>query len=228
MCWSFSSTQASLVPNGGSSVLVLSAFAKAVCRVYIRISLPTIVQLAPRPRTTGLCCASSIWVELADVTRLAALKAFVQWAHRMGVVSGSQTREGTLPEDRGASAAAAPAASTATPPPASSVEPPVRGAVVTQDAAGVPSPATVRPSHVSAAEVTDAIRPPPLSETAAGVVGGWAGPGGAPQTEPWRGGGYNPVGEFREPALSPHRLQLLKLRVGRTDGFGLLRRCLLS
>ena len=73
MCWSFSSTQASLVPNGGSSVLVLSACPKAACRVYVRISLPTIVQLTSRPRTTGLCCASSIWAKLADVTRFAAL-----------------------------------------------------------------------------------------------------------------------------------------------------------
>ena len=119
MCWSSSSTQASLVSNGGSSVLVLSACAKAVCRVYVRISLPTIMQLASRPRTTGLCCASSIWAELADVARFAALKAFVQWAHCMGVVSGSQTREGTPPADRGASAAAAPVASVATPSPAS-------------------------------------------------------------------------------------------------------------
>ena len=117
MCWSFSSTQALLVPNGGSSVLVLSSCAKAVCRVYVRISLPTIVQLAPRPRTTGLCCASSIWAELVDVARLAALKSFVQWAHRMEVVSGSRTRESTLPSDRGSSAAAARAASAATPPP---------------------------------------------------------------------------------------------------------------
>ena len=117
MCWSFSSTQASLVPNGGSSVLVLSACAKAVCRVYVRISLPTIVQLASRPRTTGLCCASSIWAELTDVARFAALEAFVQWAHRKGVVSGSRAHEGTLPADRGASAAAAPAASVATRPP---------------------------------------------------------------------------------------------------------------
>ena len=42
----------------------------------------------------------------------------------------------------------------------------------------------------------------------------------------WRGD--NPVDEFREPALSPHRPQLFKLRVGRTDGSGLLRRCRLS
>ena len=41
-------------------------------------------------------------------------------------------------------------------------------------------------------------------------------------------GGDDPVGEYREPALSPHRLQLLKLRVGRTDGSGFLRRCRLS
>ena len=41
-------------------------------------------------------------------------------------------------------------------------------------------------------------------------------------------GGEDPVGEFREPALSPHRLQLLKLRVGRTDASGLLRRGRLS
>ena len=161
MCWSFPSTQASLVPNGGSSVLVLSVCAKAVCRVYVRISLSTIVQLATRSRTAGLCCVSSIWAELADVARLAALKAFVQWAHRMGVVSGSRTREGTLPADRGASAAAASAASAATPPPVSSAEPPVRGAVVPQAAAGVHSPATVRPSHVCAAEVTGAIGTPP-------------------------------------------------------------------
>ena len=190
MCWSFSSTQASLVPNGGSTVLVLSACAKAVCRVYVRISLPTIVQLASRSRTTGLCCASSIWAELADVARFAALKAFVQWAHRMGVVSGSRTREVILPADRGASAAAAPAASVATPPPASSVEPPVRGAVVPQAAAGVPSPATVSPSHVSTAEVTGAIgTPPPPPKPPLAWWGMWAGPGGAPQTEPWPGGG---------------------------------------
>ena len=190
MCWSFSSTQASLVPNGGSSGLVLSACAKAVCRVYVRISLPTIVQLAPRPRTTGLCCASSIWAELADVARLAALKAFVQWAHRMGVVSEGRAREGTLPAGRGASAAAAPAASAATLPLASSVEPPVCGAVVSQAAAGVPSPATVNPTHACAAEVTGAIREPPPSETAAGVVEGvgwlwWCSPD---RTLAWGGG----------------------------------------
>ena len=80
----------------------------------------------------------------------------------MGVVSESGTRESTLPADRGDSAAAASAASAATPPPASSVEPPVRGTVVPQAAAGVPSPATVSPSHVSAAEVTGAIGTPPL------------------------------------------------------------------
>ena len=183
---------------------MLSACAKAVCRIHVRISLPTIVQLAPRLRTTGLCCASSIWAELADVARLAALKAFVQWARRMGVVSVSRTCEGTLPADRGASVAAAPAASAATPPPASSVEPPVRGAVVPQSAAGVPSPATVSPFHVCAAEVTGAIGtpPPPLrnrrwrrgGERLALVV----------LPRPNSGlGGEDPVGEFREPALSP-------------------------
>ena len=175
MCWSFSSTQASLVPNGRSSVLVLSACAKTVCRVYVRISLPPIVQLASRPRTPGLCCASSIWAELADVARFAALETFVQWAHRMGVVSGSRIREGTLPADRGTSAAAAPAASAATSPPASSVEPPVRGPIVPQATAGVPFPAIVSLSHVSAAEVTGAIGNSPDSETVAGVVGGVGG-----------------------------------------------------
>ena len=81
----------------------------------------------------------------------------------MGVVSGSRTREGTLPADREAFGAADPAVSAAAPPPASSVEPPVRGVVVPQAAAGVPSPATVSPSHVSAAGVTSAIgTPPPL------------------------------------------------------------------
>ena len=143
----------------------------------------------------------------------------------MGVVSGSRTREGTLPADREASGAADPAVSAAAPPPASSVEPPVRGVVVPQAAAGVPSPATVSPSHVSAAGVTSAIGTPPPFETAAGVVGGvdwpwWCSPD---RTVAW--GGDNPVGEFRDPALSPHRLQLLKLRVGRTDGSGLLLRC---
>ena len=198
-------------------MLVLSACAKAVCPVYVRISLPTIVQLAPRPRTTGLCCVSSIWAELADVARLAALKVFVQWAHGMGVVSGSRTRKGTRPADRGASGAATPAASAATQPPASSVEPPVYGAVVPQAAAGVPSPATASPSHVCAAEANGAIGTPPPTETAAGVVGGvgwpwWCSPD---RTVAW--GGDDPVGEFREPTVSPHRLQLLKLRVGRTD-----------
>ena len=113
--------------EGGSSVLVLSACAKAVCRVYVRISLPTIAQLAPRPSTTGPCCASPIWADLADVARLAALKAFVQWAHRVEAVSRSRTREGTLLADRGASAAATPAASAAAPPRVFAVELPVRG-----------------------------------------------------------------------------------------------------
>ena len=194
-------------------MLVLSACVKAVCRVYVRISLPPIVQLASRPRTTGLCCASSIWAELADVARFTALEAFVQRAHRMGVVRGSRTREGTLPADRGTSAAAAP--SSATSPTVSSVEPPVRGPVVPQAAAGVPS-------HVSAAECTGAIGEPPPSETAAGVVGvvGWPWWCSPDRTVAW--GGDNSVGEFREPALSPHRLQIFKLRVGRTDGSGLL------
>ena len=89
----------------------------------------------------------------------------------------------------------------------------------------MPSPATVSPSHVCAAEVTGAIGTAPLSETAAGVVGGvgwpwWCSPD---RTVAW--GRDNPVGEFREPSLSPHRLQLLKMRVGRTDGIGLVRRC---
>ena len=155
-------------------MLVLSACTKAVYRVYVRISLPTIVQLAPRPRTTGLCCAFSIWTELADVARLAALEAFVQWAHRMGVVSGIRTREGTLSADHEASAAAAatPAVSAVPPPPASPVESPVRGAKVLQAAAGVPSPATVSSSHICATEITGAVRTPPPSETAAGVVTG--------------------------------------------------------
>ena len=204
---------------------MLSACTKAVYRVYVCISLPTIVQLAPQPRTTGLCCASSIWAELADVARLAALEAFVQWAHRMGVVSESRTREGTLPADRETSAAAAPAA---TPPPTSPVKSTVRWAVVPQAAAGVPSPATLSPSHVCAAGITGAVGTPPPSETAAGVVGGvgwpwWCSPD---RTVAW--GGNDPVGEFREPALSLNRLQLLKLCVGRTDGSGLLRRCRLS
>ena len=211
MCWFSSSTQASLVPNGGSSVLVLSVCAKAVCRVYVRISLPpivqlasrsrtpglccassiwaeladvarfaaleTFVQLASRSRTPGLCCASSIWAELADVARFAALETFVQWAHRMGVVSGSRTREGTLPADRGTSTAAAPAASAATSPPASSVEPPVRGPIVPQAAAGVPSPAAVSPSHVSAAEATGAIGSPPPPKPPLAWWGVWG--------EPW-------------------------------------------
>ena len=177
MCWFSSSKQASFVPNGGSSVLVLSVCAKAVCRVYVRISLPPIVQLASRSRTPGLCCASSIWAELADVARFAALETFVQWAHRMGVVSVSRTREGTLPADRGTSTAAAPAASAATSPPASSVEPPVRGPIVPQAAAGVPSPATVSPSHVSAAEVTGAIGTPPPPKPPLAWWGVWG--------EPW-------------------------------------------
>ena len=41
-------------------------------------------------------------------------------------------------------------------------------------------------------------------------------------------GGNDPVGEFREPALAPHRLELLELSVGRTDSSGLLRRYRLS
>ena len=102
----------------------------------------------------------------------------------MGVVVGSRTREGTLAVNRGPSAAAAPAASAAAPPPKSPVGPPVRGAVVPRPAAGVPSPATVSP-RVCAAKVAGATGENLTSETAAGVVGGWAGPGGAPQAEQW-------------------------------------------
>ena len=53
--------------------------------------------------------------------------------------------------------------------------PPVREPIAPQAAAGVPSPATVSPSHVSAADVTGAIGTPPPSETAASVVGGVGG-----------------------------------------------------
>ena len=146
----------------------------------------------------------------------------------MGMVRGSRTREGTLAAGRGTSAAAAPAASSAASPPVSSVEPPVRGPVVPQAAAGVPSPATVSPSHVSAVKCTGAIGEPPPSETTAGVVGvvGWPWWCSPERTVAWEGD--NPVGEFREPALSPHRLQLFQLGVGRPDGSGLFRRCRLS
>ena len=57
--WSFPSTQASLTPNGGSTVLLLSACAKGVCRVYVRASLPTVVRLAPHPQTAGLSWRAS-------------------------------------------------------------------------------------------------------------------------------------------------------------------------
>ena len=146
-------------------MLALSACAKAVCRVYVRIRLPTDVQFAPRPQTAGLCCSSTIGAELADMVQLAALKAFVQWANHMGVVRGNRTREGTLPANRGTSAAAAPVAFAAAPPPVAPVEPPVRATVVLRVAAGVPSPAIVSSSHVCAAEVTGATgspSPPPL------------------------------------------------------------------
>ena len=161
------------------------------------------------------------------MARLAALKAFVQWENRTGVIRGSQTRKGTLPADRGASVAAAPAASATTPPPASPVGPPVCGAVVPRPAVGVPSPTTVSPSHVCAAEVAGAAgeTPPPKPPLA------WWRGGLALVTPPRpnRGlGGNDPVGEFREPALAPHRLELLELSVGRTDSSGLLRRYRLS
>ena len=102
--WSFPSTQASLIPNGGSSVLMFSAYAKTVCQVYVRILLPTVVRLAPRSQAADLSwCMFSIGAQLADKARIAALKAFVQWANRIGVPVGSRTREGTLPANRGAS-----------------------------------------------------------------------------------------------------------------------------
>ena len=151
---------------------MLSACAKAVCRVYVRISLPTLVQLPPRPQTAGLCYAFVIGAELADVARLAALKAYIQWENRIGVVHGSRICEGTFPANRGTSIAAAPATPAAAPPPASQVGPPVRGAVLPRPAAGVPFPATVSPSPVCAAEVTGVTGIPLLSKTAAGVVGG--------------------------------------------------------
>ena len=157
---------------------------------------------------------SSIWAELADVARFTALETFIQRANRMGMVRGSRTREGTFAADRGTSAAAAPTASSAASPPVSSVEPPVRGPVEPQAAAGVPSPATVSPSYVSAVKCTGAIGEPPPSETTAGVVGvvGWPWWCSPERTVAW--GGDNPVGEFREPALSPHRLQLFQSGVG--------------
>ena len=80
----------------------------------------------------------------------------------MGVVSRSRSREGTLPADRGALAAAAPAASAATPPPAFPVEPPIRGGVVPGATAGVPSPVTVSPSHICAAEAPAPLESSPL------------------------------------------------------------------
>ena len=209
-------------------MLVLSACAKAVCRVYVRISLPTVVRLMPRPQTAGISwCAPSIGAELAYMARLAACKAFVQWANCRGVVRGSQTRKVTLPADRGASVAAAAAASVATPPPASPVGPPIRGALVPRPAVGVPSPATASPSHVCAAEVAGAAGeiPPPKPPLA------WWRGGLALVAPPRlnRGlGGNGPVGEFRKAALAPHRLELLELSVGRTDGSGLLRRYRLS
>ena len=108
----------------------------------------------------------------------------------MGMVRGSRTREGTLAADRGTSAVATPAASSAASPPVSSVEPPVRGPVVPQAAAGVPSPATVSPSYVSAVKRTGAIGEPPPSETTAGVVGvvGWPWWCSPERTVAWRGG----------------------------------------
>ena len=146
----------------------------------------------------------------------------------MGMVRGRRTRKGTLSADRGTSAAAAPVASSAASPLVSSVEPPVRRPVVPQAAAGVPSPATVSPSHVSAVKCTRAIGEPPPSETTAGVVGvmGWPWWRSPERTVAW--GGDHPVGEFREPALSPHRLQLFQFGVGRPDGSGLFGRCRLS
>ena len=39
------------------------------------------------------------------------------------------------------------------------------------------------------------------------------------------GGGITQLASSANPALSPHRLQILKLRVGRTDDSDLLRRC---
>ena len=90
----------------------------------------------------------------------------------MEVVRGRRTREGTLPPNREALTVAALAASAAAPPPTSPTKSPVCGAVVPRTAAGVPSPATVSPSHVCAAEVTGATGTPPPSAIAAGVVGG--------------------------------------------------------
>ena len=90
------------------------------------------------------------------------------------------------------------------------------------------SPATVSPSHVYAAEVTGATGTPPPSEAATGVVGdaSWPWWRSLGRTVAW--GGNDLVGEFREHALAPHRLQLLELSVGRTNGSDLLRRCRLS
>ena len=205
-CWSFPPTQASLIPNGCSSGLVLSACANAVYRVYIHISIPPVVRLAPRPQTAGLSwCASSIRAELADMARFTALKAFVQWENRMGVVRGSRTREETLPVNREASAATTPVACAAAPPPASPVGLPIRGAVVPRLATGVPSPppAAESPSHICAAEVAVAAGGNPTSETSAGVVGrvGW--PWCAPQAEPWPGGRMAQLASSANPPLPP-------------------------
>ena len=226
--WSFSSTQASLVPNGSSGVFVLLACAKSVCRIYVRISLPTVVQLTPRPRTAGFCCASSIGEELTDMARLAALKTFVQWENRMGVGHGSRTRGGTLLTNHGASAAATLAASAAAPPPR------VPGG--TAHSWGRSAPAhrwRTLPRHrkpLSCMRCRSHRRhwkPPPLRNRCwRGGGVGWPWWHSPDRIVAW--GGNDPVGEFREPTLALHCLQLLELSVGRTDGSGLLRRCRLS
>ena len=87
--------------------------------------------------------------------------------------------------------------------PASRV-PGIRGAVVPQSAAGVPSPGTVSPSHVCAAEVDGAAGENSTSKTPVGVVGGgWTGPGGAPQTKPWPGGRMTQLASSANPPLLP-------------------------
>ena len=121
----------------------------------------------------------------------------------MEVVRGRRTREGTLPANREALTVAALAASAAAPPPTSPTKSPVCGAVVPRTAAGVPSPATVSPSHVCAAEVTGATGTPPPPQLPLAWWGGWAGPGGVPQTEPWSEGGMTQLVSFANPLLPP-------------------------
>ena len=164
------------------------------------------------------------------MARLAALEAFVQWAYRVWVIHGSRTCKGALPANRGASAAAPPRGICGRPTPSvpcGTARSWSRSALAHCWCA---LPRRRKPLPCTRCRSCQRQRRKPRLRNRRwrGVcVGGGLALMALPRP-PWPEGENSPVGELREPALAPHRFQLLELGVGRADGSDLLRRRRLS